>query len=238
MVPRVGDPSGDVTKVGLAAMKGYGERTGGSSLADELRQLSAAESRAPLAGNASGPAPSDAELLRAAGRDPDAFRHLYERYSAEILTYFRRRTADPDTALELTAETFSRVWAARERFKDRHDGSAAPWLFGIARHVLLASIRRGAIDRRTAARLGVLERLDLGGGDEVAPEAGWADGADELLDSLPLSHREALRLRIIDELPYDEVADALGTTGPAARVRVHRALTALRERFAGKEDRS
>jgi RNA polymerase sigma-70 factor (ECF subfamily) len=175
-------------------------------------------------------------LLGRAGRDPDAFRDFYERYSEEILGYFRRRKADRDTALELTAETFSRAWVTRERFEDRYEGSAAPWLFGIARNVLLMSIRRGAVERRTAARLGVLERLDLDDSNDVEPEEGWADGADELLDSLPLSQREALRLRVVDELTYDEVADALGTTHSAARVRVHRALTALRKRFPNKED--
>jgi RNA polymerase sigma factor (sigma-70 family) len=197
----------------------------------------AAAGRRRLEGIAGGAETSDAELLRGEGGSPDAaFRDFYERYSEEILRYFRRRTADPDTALELTAETFSRVWVARERFEDRDGGSAAPWLYGIARNVLLMSIRRGAVERRTAARLGVLERLDLDGGSEVEPVASWADGADELLDSLPLSQRDALRLRIVDERTYDEVADALGTTRSAARVRVHRALSTLRRRFSEKED--
>jgi RNA polymerase sigma factor (sigma-70 family) len=208
----------------------------GDILASELRQPPMAENRGRLRGIAGGGEASDAELLRSAGGDPDAFRDLYERHSEAILGYFRRRTADPDTALELTAETFSRAWVMRERFEDRHGGSAAPWLFGIARNVLLMSIRRGAVERRTAARLGVLERLDLECGTDTVPEARWADGADELLDSLPLSQREALRLRIVDELTYDEVADALGTTRSAARVRVHRALTALRKRLTNKEE--
>jgi DNA-directed RNA polymerase specialized sigma24 family protein len=56
-------------------------------------------------------------------------------------------------ANELKAEAFSRAWVMRERFEDRHGGSAAPWLFGIARNVLLMSIRRGAVERRTAVRL-------------------------------------------------------------------------------------
>ena len=180
---------------------------------------------------------SDVELLLGGGGDPDAFREFYERYGEEILGYFRRRTADPDTALELTAETFSRVWVSRARFEDRHGGSAAPWLFGIARNVLLMSIRRGAVERRTAARLGVLERIGLEAESEAAPEARWADGAHELLDSLPLSQREALRLRIVDELDYDEVADALGTSRSTARMRVHRGLAALRSQFLDQEDR-
>lgn len=176
--------------------------------------------------------PTDAELLQASRGDPDAFRTLYGRYGERLFRYFARRTGgDEDTALELTAETFSRVWVMRERFEDRRDGSVAPWLFGIARNVLLMSVRRGEVERRTASRLGVLERLDVEAGVAV-PEPGWAEGADELLATLPLSQSDALRLRIIDELDYDEVAEALGTSRSAARVRVHRGLSALRNRLS------
>jgi RNA polymerase sigma factor (sigma-70 family) len=179
----------------------------------------------------------DAALLRASRHDLDAFAELYDRYAERLLDYFTRRVANDDAALELCAETLSRAWVARERFEDRHEGSAAPWLYGIARNVLLMSIRRGAVERATAARLGVLERLDLPGEAGAAPEPAWADGADELLDTLPPSLGAAIRLRVVDELDYDEVADALGTTESAARVRVHRGLAALRKRLSGsKED--
>jgi RNA polymerase sigma-70 factor (ECF subfamily) len=57
----------------------------------------------------------------------------------------------------------------------------------------------------------------------VSPQEAWLDGLDD--DEVP----EAVRLRVIDELEYDEVAAALGTTPGAARVRVHRGLAALRK---------
>lgn len=173
---------------------------------------------------------TDAELLQAAGRDADAYGELYGRYRERIFGYFLRRTGDEHAALELTAETFSRAWATRERFADERDGSAAPWLYGIARNVLLMSVRRGEVERRVAAKLGVSERLDLERGAEPGPE--WADGADELLNSLPPAQRDALRLRIVDELDYDQVAEELGTSPATARVRVHRGLAALRARLS------
>jgi RNA polymerase sigma factor (sigma-70 family) len=178
----------------------------------------------------------DAELLRASRSDLDAFATLYDRYAERLLDYFTRRTSSEDTALELCAETLSRAWVSRALFEDQHEGSAAPWLYGIARNVLLMSIRRGAVERATAARLGVLERLDLPGDAAAAPEPSWADGADELLETLPPSLRGAIRLRIVDELDYDEVADALGTTESAARVRVHRGLAALRKRLSARKE--
>ena len=64
----------------------------------------------------------------------------------------------------------------------------------------------------------------------AAPEERWAEGADELLDELPASQREAVRLRVVDQLDYEEVALTLGTSPAAARVRVHRGLAALRGR--------
>jgi RNA polymerase sigma-70 factor (ECF subfamily) len=180
-------------------------------------------------------AATDAELLRASRCNPDAFRELYNRYSERLFGYFARRTGSEDSALELTAETFSRVWVMRERFEDQRGGSIAPWLFGIARNVLLMSVRRGVVDRRTATRLGVLDRLDIEG-PIATPEPGWSEGADELLNTLPLSQREALRLRIIDELAYDQVAEVLGTSRAAARVRVHRGLASLRQRLSNSKE--
>ena len=78
-------------------------------MANELGQPLPAAGSGRLRGIAGGAEVEDAELRHRAGGDPDAFRDFYERHSEVILGYFRRRTADPDTALELTAETFSRV---------------------------------------------------------------------------------------------------------------------------------
>jgi RNA polymerase sigma-70 factor, ECF subfamily len=173
--------------------------------------------------------PSDAALLAAA--DPDSFRTLYDRYVERVFGYFVRRSGDHEAAFDLTAETFAQAWIVRRRFRDEAAGSAAPWLFGIARNVLLMSVRRGRLERRAVERLGVAERLD--GPFEAAtaaPDERWAEDADELLDALPETQREAVRLRVVDQLEYDEVALALGTSTAAARVRVHRGLAALRGR--------
>lgn len=179
---------------------------------------------------------SDAALLARARSDPDAFRELYDRYAERIHQYFVRRSGDRDAALDLTAETFAQAWLVRARFRDEADGSAAPWLFGIARNVLLMTLRRGALERRACERLGVLERLDRPATAAATPDDSWADGADELLDSLPAAQREAVRMRVLDDYDYAEVAAALGTTAPAARVRVHRGLTALRARLSTSKE--
>jgi RNA polymerase sigma factor (sigma-70 family) len=185
-------------------------------------------------------ASSDASLLAAARSDPDAFRELYERYAEAVLGYFVRRTGSRATALDLTAETFAQAWLVRSRFRDEAGGSAAPWIYGVARNVLLMSIRRGAVERRAIERLGLQERLDRPRhAEDQVPDDTWADGADDLLDTLPADQREAVRLRVVEDLAYTDVARALGTTPVAARVRVHRGLTALKRHLTvSKETRS
>jgi RNA polymerase sigma factor (sigma-70 family) len=169
---------------------------------------------------------TDAELLSSA--EPAAFRELYDRYSGRIYRFQAGRTRDPDAALDLTAETFAQAWLSRTRFHDLADGSAAPWLYAIARHVLVASVRKRKLERGALERLGALAEHD---GEDVVPTAVWLEGLDDAVAALPEDVRRAIELRVVDELPYDAVARELQTTAGAARVRVHRGLRALRSRL-------
>jgi RNA polymerase sigma-70 factor (ECF subfamily) len=60
------------------------------------------------------------------------------------------------------------------------------------------------------------------------PTETWLDGLHEALAELPEGQREAIELRVVEDLDYDGVAKRLDTTPAAARVRVHRGLAALR----------
>jgi RNA polymerase sigma-70 factor (ECF subfamily) len=177
---------------------------------------------------------SDAKLLRAARKDPAAFRQLYDRYAEAIHAYHLRRSKNVEVAGDLTAETFAQAWFSRERFSDQANGSAAPWLYGIARHVLLASVREQQLERAACERLGISERLDTLPGT-VAPEESWLEGLDEMLEELPPGQREALRLRFDEDLDYEGVASALNTSPTAARIRVSRGLASLRRRITKME---
>jgi RNA polymerase sigma-70 factor (ECF subfamily) len=180
---------------------------------------------------------SDAHLIEAARTDAGAFRELYGRYAERMYLFHLGRSRDADAAHDLTAETFAQAWLARARFEDVAGGSAGPWLFGIARNVLSASVRRGRLERAACTRLGILERLDRESAT-VEPEETWLDGLDEALAELPETQLDALRLRFRDDLPYDELAEELGTTSQAARVRVHRGVSTLRLRLdSSKENR-
>jgi RNA polymerase sigma-70 factor, ECF subfamily len=55
----------------------------------------------------------------------------------------------------VTAEVFARAWLSRRRFRDEGDGSAFPWLYGIARNVLLDSLRKRRVEQAARMRLGL-----------------------------------------------------------------------------------
>ena len=170
---------------------------------------------------------NDAALLEAARTDSAPFRELYDRYAERVFRFHLSRSRDENAAHDLTAETFAQAWLSRGRFRDEAGGSAAPWLFGIARNVLASSVRRRSLERAACSRLGILERLDREPASSE-PEETWLEGLDDALAELPEGQRNAIRLRFSDDLTYEHVADALATTPQAARVRVHRGLASLR----------
>jgi len=166
---------------------------------------------------------SDAELIAAA--DAAAFSELYERHALRVYSWFRRRLEW--AASDLTAETFAQAWLSRKRFRDERDGSALPWLFGIAHNVLNESIRRDRVE--TSARERLALPLDLAAEEYTAVDERLSPRATlaAALAGLPEHEREALELRVLGELPYDEVAARLAIRPAAARLRVSRALRRL-----------
>ena len=80
-------------------------------------------------------AATDAQLIRRAHEDSEALATLYLRYRDRLYAWFRARAPEA-AASELTAELFAQVALGLKRFRDEADGSAAPWLYGIAKNLL------------------------------------------------------------------------------------------------------
>ena len=173
---------------------------------------------------------SDSELLKASAAEPGLFTELYRRHAEDLLRYFARRTLDPEAAAELTAETFAQAFASRTTYPDTGANGVA-WIYGVARHQLGRFFRSGRVDRAARRRLGMPER-DLPPADyeriedlvDFAPIRG---AIAEAMETLREDHREALRFRVIEELPYAEVARRLSCSEANARQRVSRGLRRL-----------
>lgn len=161
----------------------------------------------------------------------EGFSRLYERENRTVARFFARRVLDGQTALDLTAETFAQAFLSRKRFRGRNETEQGAWLMVIAQRQLSRYWRRGKAERKALQRLG-LEPPEADANDLEALErlAGQAILRRELvaaLAELKADQREALELRIIEDVPYPEIASRLGITEPTARARVSRALRAL-----------
>jgi RNA polymerase sigma-70 factor (ECF subfamily) len=173
---------------------------------------------------------TDAQLLLASRADPDAFTALYRRHAEALLRFFARRTLDPEAAAELTAETFAQAFASRARYRDEGvDGVA--WLYGVARHQLGRFFRSGRVDTEARRRLGMPERPvppeDFDRIEELVDFEPIRAALAEVLSELPHAQRDALRLRVLEERGYPEVARALSCSEVTARQRVSRGLRTL-----------
>jgi RNA polymerase sigma-70 factor, ECF subfamily len=167
--------------------------------------------------------------MNAAERDTRVrFSEMYGALYGRIHAYAQRRVG-AETADEVTAETFLVAW----RRLDAIPSEPLPWLYGVARNVVLRHHTGHA--RQAAAR----DALEL---ERSAPEP--ADGDDTSLwdawQQLSEADREVLALVAWEELPVADAARALGCSSPVFSVRLHRArkrLERLLERPAGASPR-
>ena len=133
---------------------------------------------------------------------------------------------------DLTAEVFAAALSAADRYRPQAP-TAAAWLFTIAHHTLLRSLKRGRVETRARYRLGIRDAYELEPG-----QADWIEAAvagdqwvSELLEGLPPDQQQAVRSRILEELPYGEIAERMQTSELVVRQRVSRGLASLRERL-------
>jgi RNA polymerase sigma-70 factor (ECF subfamily) len=157
---------------------------------------------------------------------------LYREHARAVLAFLVRRVLLPEVAVDLMAETFALAYRDRRRCRASDDTERVAWVCGIARHCLSGYVRRGAAERRALNRLGVERRalhdFEYDRIEELAGLHALAEEVRDTFEGLDDGQREALRLRVVEERPYADVARALGVTEEAARARVSRALQALR----------
>jgi RNA polymerase sigma-70 factor (ECF subfamily) len=172
---------------------------------------------------------SDAELL--VQEDPDAFAELYDRHVRQVLAWSSVRVGD--YGADLTAEVFAVAWRSRKRFRDEHDGSALPWLYGIAHNVFRSSLRKRRVEYGARERLGLPVTVMDDHFEAVDDRLSFPSAVLWAFDDLPDQERELLVLRLVEERPYKEIAQRLHCTPVAARLRFSRSIRRLNLALGG-----
>lgn len=126
----------------------------------------------------------------------------------------------------MVAETFLVAWRRLDELDEQH---ALPWLYGVARRVLLTQRRSAVRQRAIAERVAAAEPSAL----PPTPEPLAASSRlREALAGLSEQDREVLMLAAWEELPSREAARVLRCSATAYRIRLHRARARLRDRLA------
>lgn len=174
----------------------------------------------------------DEELLERTAIEPEAFGAFYRRHVGGVLAFFRRRTADPQVALDLTAETFAR--ALEHAGDSAAEQRASAWLYAIARNLLTDSYRRGQVadDARRRLALEPMVVTEIGFERvEAAMDAGRQLAALDLDDALSGNQANAVRARVLGGQSYDQIATQLRCSPQVARQHVSRGLRVLKRRW-------
>ncbi|MBN6056145.1 sigma-70 family RNA polymerase sigma factor [Nonomuraea sp. RK-328] len=153
--------------------------------------------------------------------DRSRFETVYRRTYEQILGYVMRRCSSPEDAADIVAETYVIAW--RRVSEIPRDDAARLWLYGVARRVL-ANHRRGERRRETRhAELTAEARRVY-----AMSSPSRYDHVDQALTALSDDDRELLALAVWEELDPGQIAEVLGCSRNAVRIRLHRA----RKRFA------
>jgi len=194
---------------------------------------------------------TDAMLVqRATAGEARAFELLVIKYQRRVERLIGRMVRDVDLVPDIAQETFIRAYRALPQF--RGDAQFYTWLYRIAVNTAkkhLMDLKRDPVmtlssfesddDDETSGN-GLAQRL--GATDDETPEAVLASkeiaqAVNEAMDALPEELCQAITLREIEGLSYDDIAQALDCPIGTVRSRIFRAREAISNRIKPMLDR-
>jgi RNA polymerase sigma-70 factor (ECF subfamily) len=174
---------------------------------------------------------ADEELMAAyVAGDAGAFERLFARLAPRVHGFFLRSFRDAAVADDLMQVTFMKVHRAREQY--RNGLKVAPWLFAVAARVRLDELRR-RLRLPEDADEEALARADEEAPRDPPPDTDLRDAVRAALARLPESQRAVIHLHRYEGLTFPEIAQVLGTTAGAVKLRAFRGYETLRKQLEG-----
>ena len=168
-------------------------------------------------------------LQRARSGDKKAGEDLFVQYlqkSKSIQGLLRYALANPEDREELLHEIYLQLIAGRNRF--RGDARLSTYVYQVARVTIFQkyrkenTLKRGKIYRRIAE-----ESVEVADRPESSPEYSYKvkqarELIHELIGRLPEAYREALKLRVLEDCTYEEIAERLKIPLNTVSTRIHK----------------
>ncbi len=176
----------------------------------------------------------EAQLVQASQRgDQDAFAVLMQRHQRRVFNIVLRMLQDYEEANEITQEAFLAAWRGLPAF--RGEALFSTWLYRIAYNCCVRQLERRKQERILQVVMQTEQIMQRVNEEKLAEEIielrDWQVAVREQLEKLPTRYRLVLILRHLQEMTYEEMAEAL--TIPVGTIKTHlfRARNLLKERL-------
>ena len=172
----------------------------------------------------------DTDLVRrVAAGDRVALRRIHDRFQRPLIGYLLRFVRDHAVAEELAAEVMVGIWRQAARYEGR--SSLETWVFGIAHNKAVSWLRKRREEGMPegAADALVDERADPEAEDDASSVT---DMMSRLIQRLSVEQQAALQLTYYQDMPLEQVADAMGCPVNTVKTRIYYARQHLKRMLA------
>jgi RNA polymerase sigma-70 factor (ECF subfamily) len=162
-------------------------------------------------------APVSEAMDRFRAGEPDAIRALYREYGGAVHTVAISIVRDRELAADVVQQTFVKAWRAAASFERGRE--IAPWLYSIARHTAIDTLRSEA----RPTRGGHQPEVDVQVEGESMEQTWERFEVRRAIDALPPDEREVVRRSHLLGHTHEEIAEQLGVPVGTVKSRSGRA---------------
>lgn len=164
--------------------------------------------------------------------DPESFVEVYDEFASCLLRFFARRVDDGQAAVDLTADTLATAYEKRQDFRGSSPEEASAWIWRIAHRKHARYWRWRRVDQAAMHRIGLerqiatdheLERIQELLALEVTGKA-----VNAALAELPVDQQRVIRMRYLEDMSDQAIAQKLAVSREVVRARASRGLRRMR----------
>ncbi|MFA5535987.1 MAG: sigma-70 family RNA polymerase sigma factor [Bacillota bacterium] len=164
--------------------------------------------------------------------DRIAFGELIEKYQKQIYSLAYRLTNNADDAQDLAQEIFIKVYQVLSKYDQERP--FFPWLYRVATNVCYTELRRkpnGEVSLEKVIEVGSLIPISPEQPEEEYVQKETQMLVQQALAELPENYRVPMVLRYLEELSYQEIADAMELPLTTIETRLYRGRILLQKRL-------